>query len=92
MLIAIKEKNREKAYENCRLCFYYEKNTSHCKKDFEVKCAMIKGRLYFLSFRLNTRRFWMIYEWVYDLNKKELYKTKKELVNYLHLNRSGGFY
>ena len=80
MLIAIKEKNREKAYENCRLCFYYEKNTSHCKKDFEVKCAMIKGRLYFLSFRLNTRRFWMIYKWVYDLNKKKLYKTKKELI------------
>ena len=80
MLIAIKEKNREKAYENCRLCFYYEKNTSHCRKDFEVKCAMIKGRLYFLSFRLNTRRFWMTYKWVYDLNKKKLYKTKKEFI------------
>ena len=80
MLIAIKEKNREKACENCRLCFYYEKNTSHCRKDFDVKCAMIKGRLYFLSFRLNTRRFWMIYKWVYDLNRKELYKTKKESI------------
>ena len=80
MLIAIKEKNREKAYENCRLCFYYEKDASHCRKDFDVKCAMIKGRLYFLSFRLNTRRFWMIYKWVYDLNKKKLYKTKKESI------------
>ena len=57
MLIVIKEKNREQAYKNCRLCFYYEKNTSNCRKDFEIKCAMIKERLCFLSFRLNTRKF-----------------------------------
>ena len=56
ILIAIKEKNREKAYKNCEKCFFNDRN--NCRKPKHLpECVPTEKRNYYLCFKLNTGRF-----------------------------------
>ena len=56
ILIAIKEKNREKAYKNCEKCFFNDRN--NCRKPKHLpECVQTEKRNYYLCFKLNTGRF-----------------------------------
>ena len=56
ILIAIKEKNREKAYKNCRKCFFNDRN--NCRKPKRLpKCIPTEKRDYYLCFKINVERF-----------------------------------